>query len=188
MGKLLTSEQIDAAATLYGIEPKALKAVIKVECRGEGFNDKDEPTILFERHKFYKYIANGLRLKTCKEHPDICNPNSGNYGLESAQHSRLQAAAKIDRTAALMSASWGIGQVMGYHWRDLGYPTLQAFINAMYKDEASQLDAMLRYIKKNGLIGALNCHDWLSFEKGYNGNSVGNTYHERLAKAYTQIR
>ena len=48
----------------------------------------------------------------------------------------------------------------GYHWYALGYESLQAFINAMYKDETSQLEAMCRYIKVNGLINALKNKDW----------------------------
>lgn len=98
---------------------------------------------------------------------------------------RLNAAAQYHRDSALESASWGIGQVMGYHWEALGYPSLQAFINAMYKDEAEQLDAMCRYIKVNNLINALKNKDWKAFAKDYNGQSYSkNSYDIKLASAY----
>ena len=107
------------------------------------------------------------------------------YGLYSAQHGRLNAAAQYHRVSALESASWGIGQVMGYHWKVLGYATLQVFINAMYKDEASQLEAMCRYIQVNGLVNALKNKDWKAFARGYNGSAYAkNSYDVKLANAY----
>ncbi|MCW8040837.1 MULTISPECIES: N-acetylmuramidase domain-containing protein [Acinetobacter] len=82
-------------------------------------------------------------------------------------------------------SSWGIGLVMGYHWKVLGYATLQVFINAMYKDEALQLDAMRRYIKVNDLINALKNKDWKMFARGYNSVAYAkNSYDIKLVNAY----
>lgn len=190
MNKKLTTQQIEAQAKTLGVSVAALRAVIEVECKGSGFNSDSTPVILFERHVFRKQlIANGkssTALKAMKERPDLCNTAPGGYGLYSAQHGRLNvAASKYDRTSALESASWGIGQVMGYHWRQLGYGSLQAFINAMYKDEASQLDAMCRYIKVNNLVKALQNKDWKAFARGYNGTAYAkNQYDVKLAVAY----
>lgn len=55
----------------------------------------------------------------------------------------------------------------------------------MYKDEASQLDAMCRYIKVNNLVNALKNKDWKTFAKGYNGKNYAiNNYDVKLANAY----
>ncbi len=190
MNKKLTTQQIEAQAKTLGVSVPALRAVIEVECKGSGFNADGTPVILFERHVFRKQlIANGkssTALKAMKERPDLCNTAPGGYGLYSAQHGRLNvAASKYDRDSALESASWGIGQVMGYHWRALGYASLQAFINAMYRDEASQLDAMCRYIKVNNLVKALQNKDWKAFAHSYNGAAYAkNQYDVKLAAAY----
>ena len=189
MSKKLTEAQITAQAKALGIEVAALRAVIEVECKGSGFNADGTPVILFERHVFrQRLIANGKTVvadKAMRERPDLCSKSTGAYGLYSAQHGRLNAAAQYHRDSALESASWGIGQVMGYHWQALGYPSLQAFINAMYKDEASQLDAMCRYIKVNNLINALKNKDWKSFARGYNGAAYAkNSYDVKLGNAY----
>ncbi len=187
--KKLTEEQIQSQARALGIEAAALKAVIEVECKGSGFNSDNTPVILFERHVMrQRLIANG-QLKVVDQmmikRPDLCSKTAGGYGLYSAQHGRLNAAAQYHRASALESASWGIGQVMGYHWQSLGYKSLQAFVNAMYKDEASQLDAMCRYIKVNGLINALKNKDWKAFARGYNGVAYAkNSYDIKLANAY----
>jgi hypothetical protein len=185
----LTLDQIKSQAEKLGIEVAALQAVIDVECRGSGFNADDTPVILFERHVMRpRLIANKKRHIAdvmMQLRPDLCNTASGGYGLYSAQHKKLDDAAKFDRTSALESCSWGIGQVMGYHWYTLGYDTLQQFINAMYKDEASQLEAMCRYIKINGLAFALKNKDWKAFARGYNGPAYAkNNYHIKLANAY----
>ena len=55
----------------------------------------------------------------------------------------------------------------------------------MYKDEASQLDAMCRYIKVNNLVSALKNKDWKVFARGYNGRNYAiNKYDVKLAVAY----
>ncbi len=190
--KKLTQTQSRDAAQAAGIEYSALRACIHVECKGDGFDSNGEPVILYERHVFYDRLGKHGLLNTARraysERPDLCNPKAtpkGGYGLMSAQHGRLQAAASYDRMSALESASWGIGQVMGYHWVTLGYVSLQHFINAMYKDEAAQLDAMIRYIQVNRLVDELNRHDWAGFAKAYNGKGYAEfKYDEKLAAAY----
>ncbi|OTG69903.1 peptidoglycan-binding protein [Acinetobacter sp. ANC 4218] len=189
MNKKLTEAQIAAQAKALGIDVAALRAVIEVECKGSGFNEDGTPVILFERHVMrQRLIANKRDIDLSLisvERPDLCSKSTGAYGLYSAQHGRLNAAAQYHRDSALESASWGIGQVMGYHWKALGYPSLQAFINAMYKDEASQLDAMCRYIQVNNLVNALKNKDWKAFARGYNGKAYAkNSYDIKLANAY----
>ena len=151
ISKKITSRQIQDQAKNLGIETACFRAVIEVECKNSGFNQDGTPVILFERHVMrQRLIANGkadVAYRMMRERPDLCNTTLGGYGLYSAQHGRLNVAAQYDRTSALESASWGLGQVMGYHWKSLGYSSLQSFINAMYRDEASQLDAMCRYIQ-----------------------------------------
>lgn len=189
MTRKLTKEQVATQAIAIGVEPAALQAVIDVECKGNGFNVDGTPVILFERHVMrQRLIANKKRSiadEMMRKRPDLCNTSSGGYGLYSQQHKKLEDAAKFDRASALESCSWGIGQVMGYHWYSLGYSSIQSFVNAMYKDEASQLDAMIRYIKTNGLVNALKNKDWKAFALGYNGKAYAkNSYDTKLGNAY----
>ncbi|WP_151717119.1 N-acetylmuramidase family protein [Acinetobacter sp. TUM15071] len=192
MNKKITIEQIIAQAKDLNIETAALQAVIEVECKGNGFNDDGTPVILFERHIMRRRLINNKKSKIADEmmrkRPDLCSTTSGGYGLESVQHLKLKDAVKFDRISALESCSWGLGQVMGYHWYTLGYESIQEFINAMYKDEASQLEAMCRYIKFNNLINALKNKDWTAFAKVYNGkNYKVNNYDTKLANTYKRF-
>ena len=192
--KTLTNEQIKDLANKHGIEYAGLKAVVEVEASGKGFIG-DVPKILYEPHIMYRLLTKKnyitIRNNLMKAHPNLCYPRWGTYkyGAESIQHSRLEIASQFDRDTALESCSWGLGQVMGFHWKSLGYESLQAFINDMYESEAKQLEAMIRFIKVNGLLLALKNKDWVKFARGYNGSGYAkNKYHIKLANAYAKYQ
>lgn len=192
--KILTNEQIKDLANKHGIEYACLKAVVEVEASGKGFIG-DLPKILYEPHIMYRLLTKKnyitIRNNLMKAHPNLCYPRWGTYkyGAESIQHRRLEIASQYNRDTALESCSWGLGQVMGYHWKSLGYESLQAFINDMYESEAKQLEAMIRFIKVNGLLLALKNKDWVKFARGYNGAGYAkNKYHIKLANAYAKYK
>ena len=174
----------EAAATL-GLETAVIKAFATVESNGSGMLATGEPKILFERHVFYKRLkAKGINPDLAP--PDICSPVTGGYKGGVEEHKRLARAVAIDREAALESASWGSFQIMGYHWKALGYPSLQSFINDMYAGERGQLKAFVKFIQINpNILSALKRKDWVAAAKGYNGPGyAANRYHEKLKQAY----
>lgn len=192
--KTLTNEQIKDLANKHDIEYAGLKAVVEVEASGKGFIG-DVPKILYEPHIMHRLLTKKnyitIRNNLMKAHPNLCYPRWGTYkyGAESIQHSRLEVASQFNRDTALESCSWGLGQVMGFHWKSLGYESLQAFINDMYESEAKQLEAMIRFIKVNGLLLALKNKDWVKFARGYNGSGYAkNKYHIKLANAYAKYK
>lgn len=192
--KTLTNEQIKDLANEHGIEYAGLKAVVEVEASGKGFIG-DVPKILYEPHIMHRLLTKKnyitIRNNLMKAHPNLCYPRWGTYkyGAESIQHKRLEIVSQFNRDTALESCSWGLGQVMGFHWKSLGYESLQAFINDMYESEAKQLEAMIRFIKVNGLLLALKNKDWVKFASGYNGSGYAkNKYHIKLANAYAKYK
>lgn len=194
MTKILTNEQISQLAKEYGIEYACLKAVIEVEANGRGFIN-GLPKILYEPHIMYRLLTQDkwitVRNRMVLEQPRLCYLTWGKYpyGKTIEQHGRLDIASSYAREHALQACSWGLGQVMGYHWKSLGYSSLQEFINAMYHSEYKQLEAMLRFIKKNNLITPLKNKDWVTFARGYNGAGYAkNQYHIKLAKAYSKYK
>lgn len=183
---------IIVAAKGLGVEPATLKAVIDTEARSSGFDDEGRPTILFERHKMWKYLGEAnyftKRDQLKALFPDICHQSPGDYNARP-QYEKLAIAESLHWEAAHLSASWGLGQVMGFNFESLGYPSLKAFIDAMYESEAKQLDAMCRYIKVNYLVDELQRHDWAGFAKGYNGSNYAiNKYDTKLAAAYAKAK
>lgn len=173
------------AANLLGCEVAAIKAVDQVESNGSGFLPSGKPKILFERHYFHKLTAG----KYSATHSHISNSKPGNYGASGEhQHDRLEEAAKLNRNAALESTSWGRYQIMGANWDELGYKSLQEFINAMYASETEQLMAFVKFVKVNNLVQAIRRKDWATFAKGYNGRNYAiNKYDTKLAAAYAKF-
>lgn len=185
---MLTEIDYNTAATLLGVELACVKAVTKVESRGSGFLSSGEPKILFERHWMYKL----LKAKTGKEPElsEVCNPKAGGYQGGAAEHIRLNTAVTIDRECALQSASWGLFQIMGFHWRTLGYASVQKFINDQYDSEAKQLGTFVKFLLINpGMLSALRSKDWAKFAKLYNGPDYAkNNYDTKLSEAYDSFK
>ncbi len=93
------------------------------------------------------------------------------------------------RESALGSASWGSFQILGYHAKNLGYPSVEYFVSDMYGHEREHLKAFGRFIEFNDLINYLKTKNWRKFAKGYNGPGYEtNKYHIKLANAYTKYK
>ena len=182
MKTLQESDYIEAAKIL-NCEVAAVKAVAEVESTGSGFLSNGRPKILFERHYFHR-LTKG---KFSSFYPDISNRQSGWYTKN--EHARLEKAAKLNREAALQSASWGKFQIMGAHWKALGYSSIQEFINAMYASETEHLMAFVKFVKVNGLSDELQRKDWAGFARGYNGSNYHiNKYDQKMAVAYNKYK
>ena len=192
--KRLSGADIKAAAKVIGVEPAALKSVIDVECPKDGFDSEGRPTILFEPHVYYRYLTKA-NIITKRDQLQVLFPDMLSKQWDRSlynkrpSHDKLAVAAVLDWDAAHMSCSWGKGQVMGFNWQDLKYPSLKAFVDAMHESEGAQIDAMCRFIKVNGLVDELQRHDWAGFAHGYNGEGYkANQYDTRLAAAYKKAK
>lgn len=181
-GLPMDEEGFSPVTEQMGIGAPEIWAVLTVETRGCGFLPDRRPVILFERHIFSK--ETGGRFDA--SNPDISNPTWGGYGHGGAfQYDRLSRAIALDRKAGLQSASWGIGQIMGFNAEIAGYADVEEMVKSMTFSENEQLKALVGEIVNNKLDAALRCHDWASFARGYNGSAYAeNKYDTRLASAY----
>lgn len=181
MKPTLTEDDFKRAAAAIGCEVAAVKAVCAVEAPRGGFLADGQPTILFERHIFSRRTMGVYDAK----YPDISNRKPGGYQGGAAEHDRLAIAVRLERRAALESASWGKFQIMGFNYEACGFSNLQAFINAMYESEGRQLDAFVAFILHEGLADELRQHRWADFARRYNGPTFAkNQYDTKLAAAY----
>ncbi|MFV0606637.1 MAG: N-acetylmuramidase family protein [Niabella sp.] len=180
----LTHQDFIDAAALLNCSVAAIQAVAEVESSGAGFLDTGEPKILFERHIFSSR-TNRLYDNT---NPGVSNRIAGGYGKYNAQHKRLQEAVVLDRNAALMSASWGKFQIMGFNYALAGFNSLQEFVNAMFRSERDHLIAFIHYIKNVFLDDELREMRWADFARKYNGPAYQkNKYDTKLAAAYSKF-
>ena len=176
----LTDADIEAAAKKIGCQVAAVRAVIAVESGG-GFLADGRPKILFERH----YFSRLTKGKFNASHPDISHPKWGGYGKSSSQYDRLARAIRLDRDAALRSASWGAFQIMGDNCKMCGFNAAEEFVTAMVSGSAAQLDAFINFIRKSGLDDEMVRCNWAAFARGYNGPAYReNNYDTRLAAAF----
>ncbi len=189
--KKLSKADIIAVANDLNIEPAALKAVIDVEAAGEGFDNQGRPTILFEPHVFWDQLGKihyyTKRAELAKKHQGLLSPkwDKSLYRIGGSSHDKLKIGADLHWDAAHKSASWGLGQIMGFNAQKIGYATLKEFIDDMHESEVKQLKAMGMFLKANGLIGKLQRRDWAGFARGYNGSAYAkNQYDVKLADAY----
>ncbi len=179
-GARFTDGAVIAAARKLSCEVAAVRAVMDVESRG-GFQADGRPKILYERHVFAR-LTNG---KHSAKHPTVSSTSSGGYVGGPGEYLRLDKACALDVDAALSSASWGAFQIMGYHWKSLGYASIRDFVGRMFKSEDEHLEAFIQYVKKNNLADELQRNDWRGFARGYNGPAFETyKYDQKLAAAY----
>ncbi|MER9232102.1 N-acetylmuramidase family protein [Mesorhizobium sp. M0622] len=166
-----------------GVGEDEMHAFLDVETSGHGFDAVGRPVILFEPHVFYRNLSGAKRAQAAAA--GLAYPKWGEKPYPRDSYPRLKAACAIDETAALKSASWGLGQVLGENFKATGFLTVQAMVEAMMADEALQLSAAIDFIVEKRLDDNLRNHDWAGFAKGYNGAGYRkNAYDTRLAEAY----
>lgn len=208
----LTSGDFMMAGQVYDVDPVVLRAVAKVESGGGGFLPDGRPKILFEGHVFWQRLKlKGIDpAELVRDHPDwsdvlyeewTTEHYSGNVtGRESVDEvpgfdewDRLRRAQWIDPEtgdhSALESCSWGKFQVLGLHWRNLGYIGVHEFVAQMFESEAKHLDAFMRYCRAYALLDAMRDEDWATFARGYNGKGYKkNRYDAKLAHWVARFR
>src|SRR6185295_6389105 len=107
------------------LAPAEIWSVLSVENSGCGYLRDRRPKVLFERHIFSRLTAGRFD----EDDPDISQRTAGGYGpAGSHQFDRLNAAIQLDRPAALKSASWGLGQVMGENFQPAGFTDVDTMV------------------------------------------------------------
>lgn len=183
-----------AAAKANGIEPAALLAVVEIESAGKLFEqDGVTPRLLFERHVFHRELkkrAPGKLERAIAQGLAIPQWNKAtqyrDQATSTARLALLDRARAVDAECANRSASWGLGQTMGFNAEGLGFPSATALLKFMIAGGVTaQVDCMVREIKRNKLEQKLRVGDWAGFARGYNGPGYAqNQYDTRLALAY----
>lgn len=179
---LLTQGGLNKACNIMGVSACEVMTLIEVETCGVGFLPDSRPAILFERHIFSK--------RTGRKHditnPDISNIKPGGYGGYGApQYQRLEKALALDEQEALNSASWGLGQIMGFNYCNAGYTSVESMVRDFCDSEDAQLLAVANFVKRARLHVALQKRDWAYFARGYNGPDFAkNKYDLRLEAAH----
>ena len=189
----LSFASIEQAAQSLLLEPCMIKAVVDVESSGSGFLSDGRVKILFEGHVFWKQLkSRGIDPAELAKDPSntgILYPKwtKKHYRGGSGEWERLELARAINNEAALCSASWGLFQIMGYHYQICGYNNVIDFVAGQANSEEEQLLSFCNFMRSQNLDGFLAKKDWAGFAERYNGKGYkANNYDTRLASAYAE--
>ncbi len=200
--KFLSEQDVKDFADQFGLELAMVKAVNEIESRGKGFLVYGRPIILFEGHIFWrelekrgvdpsKYVSSRTKDVLYKKW------TRSHYKGGSGEYDRLEKAAGISdlpafHDAAYSAASWGAFQIMGFHYKHLGYVSVDQFVSEMYEHEREHLIAFGKFIQKTSfkgkkLVDWIKEKNWAKFAEGYNGPGYKkNKYDVKLKNAYVK--
>lgn len=183
----LTRRDVEVCAESIGCEYAALRAVLDVESRGAGFDNKRRPIILFEPHVFYRNLPPGSAKLKAAMAAGLAYPIWGEKPYpkgQDAQYDRLSRAIEIDEEAAFRAVSVGMGQVLGENYFKAGCPSARALFHQAMVSERQQLEHMISFIRSSRLDDDLRELRWESFARGYNGPGQVKKYAGLLRRSY----
>lgn len=175
----------------FGLTEAHARTVIEVETNGKGYDSLGQVAFLFEPHKFYQNVPKNMLQEAINlglAYPHWKGP--GSYPKTPAlRWAQFQKAVALDETAAIKSASWGLGQIMGSECVECGFSSPQEMLTAFYQSEKAQVKAMMTLVKHRGLDKDLHNFPDISacrhFALRYNGVAYEkNNYHNKLHDAY----
>ena len=176
-----------------GIDAAVLVAVALVETNAVAFariGDRREPLIRFEGHYFDRLLSGPARQRA--RAAGLADPRAGRIRNPASQSARWQlfdAAAAIDAAAAAASVSWGLCQVMGSHWKALGYGDAADLAAAARASAEGQFEIAARFLAAGRLADRLVNGDVAGFARRYNGPAYRrNRYDEKIAAALRKAR
>lgn len=163
--------------TLHGVDWRVLHAILMTESGGKGFDDKGKMKSRFEAG-----IYSGLcKVKTgqAAKHPSL-------PGLDPAWIKQ-----RDDHELYLMSASFGIAQIMGWHYASIGYKTVSDMVQDYGESEDNQIKSFLLFVlgyNKGQFMKSLKAYDWRGIARQYNGGGFErNQYDVKLKKYFKAI-
>ncbi|MDX2275507.1 MAG: N-acetylmuramidase family protein [Hyphomonadaceae bacterium] len=181
----LSDADITAAAQGLGVDPTALRAVIRVESAGPGFGSDGRPLLSFEPYVFSQATGGAYDAS----HPGVSSASNRAYlgGNQASRWQKLAEAYGLDPAAALGAASWGAFQLPGRYYAQAGYANVFAMVQDLSRSEARQLAAFEAYLRNNGLVDELQRLDWAGFARAYEGEYGAGNYSNALSQAYAAL-
>lgn len=172
---MITKEEYQNLASKFGIPIASIRAIDDVESNSQGFDpETGKIKIQFEPNWFKKLSKLSLGFWS-KNKVDI----------QSKEWEAFNDAFAKNQNKAMESTSIGRMQVMGLHWKILGFDSVGEMWDFAKKSEANQLELGLRFICKNSdLLKALKSRDWKTVAYLYNGKNYWiKKYNVKLANA-----
>lgn len=172
MKKLL--QLIKQIAVSFGYDWAAVAAFIAVETGGLGFDVATGKLIIqFEPAWFRKkapFAPSGLW-------------SLNRVDVQSKEWIAFNDAFRKNPEAAMLATSIGLGQIMGFHFKRLGYSSVGEMWDDAKKGEDRQIWQICRFIETDkNLENAITARNWSQVATIYNGSGF-----RELAKKYNRV-
>ncbi len=154
-------ELVRSIAAQFGYEYEVIQSFLNVETGGRGFNSDGKIMIQFEPVWFKRrepYAPSG-------------NWSVNKVDVQSREWQAFNNAFSIDADSAMESTSIGIGQIMGGHWKRLGYNSVGAMWDDAKKGIDRQIWQVCQFIHTDAnLEKSVKRRDWSNIAYVYNGS------------------
>jgi hypothetical protein len=179
----LSASDFTTALGTLGVDAPTAWSILTVESGKAGYLPDRRPQILFERAVFSRQTGGAYDASN----PDISQPNWGGYIGGAAEYTRLAEAYALNQDAAFQSASWGLGQIMGFNFKNAGYTSAEAMVADACASEAAQLTQFINFLTNTGIVNYLQVQDWNNVARLYNGLGQVAKYSGLLSNSYTTL-
>jgi hypothetical protein len=161
-----------------GVDPLVLQAIMSVESNEKGWGPTGRVLLRFEPHVFFRETGRTVLLPGMTE--PVASQTGRRRGGQSEEWQAYETASEIDAEAAAQSTSWGIGQIMGFNHKAIGYSSAVEMVADFDARLEAQLIGMVKFIRSNSrAYNALLRSDLPAFVDAYNGADVGTTGNNR---------
>ena len=142
-------------------DPAVILAFISVETGGKGFDDKTGKLLVQFEPTWFKrkapFVPSGLW-------------SVNKVDVQSREWEAFAGAFYANPNAAMESTSIGLGQIMGFHWKRLGYASVALMWDDANKSVERQFYQLIQFIKTDSrLQTAIKAKDWDKIASIYNG-------------------
>lgn len=186
-------ECIHGAASAEGFDPHGFQAIVETQCGGQALVEiegRELPLIRYRPEVFFRCQELGdeeralaVQRKLAARHAgDLISPKS-----QEARYGQFHKASKINEQAAFGACCWGVGQIPGDIADWLGYGTPKALGLRAISGIDGQLELLIRFIYKRGLVQMVRDLDWRGFARLYYGRDQAESHARRMAMTYRRI-
>ncbi len=192
-------ELVDITPVLEGFakrircEISLLQAILEVESGGDDYDGQGRLIILPEKHIFHRKLPKSKKAKALAIGLSARKWKRSNYkglgGKGSDRRWALMARwAKLDETAALLSASYAAPQIMGFNYKICGYSSVTDFVEALALSNSASAEAFLKFLENSGLADELREGDIKAIVRRYNGPGQVAKYSAMIRRALARIK
>jgi hypothetical protein len=190
----LSDQLIRDLSKAYGYEPAALRAIISVETGGIGTDPHTGKLLIQFEPAWFSKLLPKILTATASQPAQAANwqlIRANKVEGQVAERAAFNAAWAIHPKTAMLATSWGLGQIMGHHYARVGYPTVDAMVDAFKAGgEAEQFKAIVKFFYTDAkLSAALKELNWAGVAYRYNGSNYKvNAYDIKLEQAYNKFK